>query len=286
MVVSGAGTTVRRVSGGDRTHHTPRRSAAGRWCVGATSVALVLAAAACSDDDGAAPADSAVVTSSSAPTTDADGELFVESTESMRSVPTVPASTVAGQTDGAETSDEGVIEVSPTLEPPAPPPVDPDQPATTPAPPTTELVGDPQPSPDTTQPPPPPTVAPPPDPCDRLADFGVEAVVVDAAGTAVATTSDDVSCRYEGNGVVVEVYFVPVQDVRDDWYRRDGIEPVGEVGGDAVGLQGFITPDGPGGDGYTIAIAGGRDGLIVATMAPADARIVGAAVAVLANQAA
>lgn len=249
-----------------------------------TSV-VVLSVAACSGDDDASPESAPVTVTESTPTTDeADDEAFTQTTDEMRPVPTVPPSTIEGQSGD---SGDGVIEVAPTLVPPPPPAVDPDEPATTPVPPTTDLVGDPQPSPDSTQPPPPPTVAPPPAACERLAPFDVGQIVADEGGAAATTTdADDATCRIESGSVSAEVFFVPVDQIRDDWYLRSGIEPVGEVGEEAVGFSSYLTPDGATGEGYTIAAAGGRDGVIVAVSGTSDARLVAIGVMIFANQAA
>ncbi len=226
--------------------------------------------------------------SDSASSSDGTLSTAVSSTVALepRPVPTVPPSTIAGQTG---TTAPGVVNASPTIVPEPPAPADPNGPATTPAPPTTELVGDPQPIPATTKPPPPPTVAPPPPACDRLAVFDVAGAVTSATGTAASAESvSDSTCRYTAGPVVVEVYFVTQAAVRDDWFQRTGVEPVGEVSGDAVGLRSFQPPPGSGsaGDGYTIATIGGRDGVIVAVRGTGDGRFVAGQVAVFANQAA
>lgn len=224
--------------------------------------------------------------SGSASSSDGSAALVaVSSTVALepRPVPTVPPSTVAGQTG---TTVPGVVNASPTI---VPEPASPDDPASSIAPPTTELVGDPQPIPATTKPPPPPTVVPPPPACDRLAEFDVAGAVTSATGSAASAelASDDV-CRYTAGPVVVEVYFVTQAAVRDDWFRRSGVEPVGEVSGDAVGLRSYQPPPGAGaaGAGYTIAALGGRDGVVVAVRGTDDGRFVAGQAAVFAIQAA
>ncbi|WP_162142079.1 hypothetical protein [Ilumatobacter coccineus] len=243
-----------------------------------------LSMAACSGDDESSSESAPVTVTESTPSTDADDEPFTQTTGEMRPVPTVPPSTIEGQTGD---SGDGVIEVAPTLVPPPPPEVDPDEPATTPVPPTTELVGDPQPSPDTTQPPPPPTVEPAPAACERLDPFGIDQIVADEGGSAATSTDvDESTCLIESGSVSAEVFFVPVDQVRNDWYLRSGIEPVGEVGEEAVGFSSYLTPDGRVDAGYTIAVAGGREGVIVAVTGTSDARLVAIDVMIFANQAA
>ncbi len=234
---------------------------------------------ACSGDDGAAADDTAPPTAVSS----------TVATETRR-VPTVPPSTVPGQTDDG--TDGRVINASPTIvaaDPASGAPIDPQ------VPPTTELLGDPQPLPDTTSPPPPPTVEAPPAACERLRAQGVDGIVADAVTDAVggAVTVDaaagntaDTVCRYTAGSIVVEVHFVAQAVVRDDWYRRAGVEPVGEVNGEAVGVGSFAPPGGAAGDGYTIALVGGRDGVIVAVRGTSDARRVAGQVAIFADQAA
>ncbi len=250
-------------------------------------VLALCAASACSgssdDDAGAGAATTDVATVDGSGVVDDD---FTVSTGEMRDVPTIPPPTVSGQ---SETESDGVIVAAPTIAPVPPPAVDPDQPTESVAPPTTDLVGDPRPSPDAPTPEPlplPDGATPAPEVCVLLADFEILDVVGSAAG-AVATEEriDDRACRYTAGAVTVEVYFLATAAIRDDWSRRDGIEPVGEVGGDAVGFGSFVTPSGPSGSGYTIAITGGRNGVVVAVSGP-DSRLVAAQVAILAQQAA
>lgn len=251
--------------------------------VGITAVAALFAVS-CSGgsdaDEAGAPAP--VVSDASEAETTGDTEPV------MREVPTIPPPTIEGQSESA--GDEGVIVASPTIAPAPPPSVDPGQPAEPVPPPSTDLVGDPQPTPDSTNPPPPPPPAgaPLPDPaCERLVPFDIEAVITEQTGQD--TSGEQMSppfCRYASGPIVVEVHFLSAQIVRDDWYLRDGIEPVGEVSGDAVGFSNFVTPDGGGGAGYTIAIVGGADGAIVAVSGTSDARLVASSVALFAQQAA
>lgn len=231
----------------------------------------------CSGSDEAQPTtDTPIVTESSGPFS--SGPFVAVSTsppttEEMRPVPPPPAPSPAPS----------------PASPPAPPPVVSSSPAASTSPtPSTALVGDPQPTPGTTGFPPPPTVTPPSDACTRLDDVGVVQIVTDTvnAGTVTVTRVDDSICRLEAESFVVEVGFVSLAEIRDDWYRRSGIEPVGEVGGDAVGFGSFVAPSGALAEGYTIAIAGGRDGVIVAVTGAPDARSIAIDVTVFANQAA
>jgi hypothetical protein len=193
-----------------------------------------------------------------------------DQTAVMRSVPTVP-------------SPESAPSVATT-----PGPIDPNAPIVTVVPPSTALVGDPQPVPNATIPVPPiaPEGGPLPDSCTRLEPFGVEQIVADRSGQPAASeVLASGACRFRSGDVVVEVAFIPVAEFRDDWARREGIEPVGDVSGDAVGLASFQTPSGETGAGYTLAVAGGGEGVVVAVAAPSDARVLAADVAVFAQQA-
>lgn len=254
-----------------------------RKCAGVL-VAAVLALAACSGSDepnGVSDPDG-IVEDSLQPNTAVSSTVASET----RTVPTVPPSTVPGQTQTG-TTEPGVINAAPTIVPEQPAPADPDAPAASQAPPTTDLIGDPQPSPDTTAAPLPPTVVPRAPACERLIDFGVDAVVVENAGST--PTVDDFAagaCRFEAGSIVAEIYFVPQATIRDDWYQRDGIEPVGEVSGEAVGISSFVPPAGSASNGYTIALVGGGEGVIVAVSGTADARFIAGQIAIFANQAA
>ncbi len=231
-----------------------------------------LALVACSDDEPSSDADATASAPVTASTVDGG----------TRPVPTVPPSTIEGQVG----EEGGVVDASPTI---APAPVDPDAPTTTVVPPTTELVGDPQPNPDSTSPPPPPptTVEGGPDACEQLVPFGMEGVISDTIGvTTTAESVDAAVCRYSSGAFVVEVHFVSVAEVRDDWFTREGVEPVAEVGGEAVGLSSYLAPGSAAADGYTVAVDGGARGVIVAATGNPDARLAAAQVAIFAAQAA
>ena len=259
------------------------------------AASLLLVACSGGSDDAADPSpgtdDSSLDSGSSPATADSSLEtsgssVAVSSTVALESrpVPTVPPSTIQGQVG---TTLPGVVNASPTIVPPPPDPVDPDAPASSQAPPSTELVGDPQPNPDTTSAPPPPTVEPPPSACERLEAFDIVSVVTDATGSAASAASvSNTVCRYTAGSVVVEVHFVARSTVTDDWYKRSGVEPVGEVGGDAVGFSSFMAPGEASAAGYTIALAGGNQGVIVAVRGTGDGRFVAGQVAIFANQAA
>lgn len=266
-----AGVTVTAMDGGS-----------GRMAGGVLVAVLVVSACAGGDEETAPTGITADVTT----TIDLTEDLFEPADES-RPVPTVPPSTIDG---AAGTTTPGVVDAAPTIAPPPPPTVDPDNPATSAAPPTTDVVGDPQPNPDTTArptTPPPTTLVPGPDACARLDDVGVPDALGDETGASVATEvlGPDV-CRLTSASVVAEIHFVPSSTVRDDWFQRDGVEPVAEVGGDAVGLRMFVPPGAAQQAGYTIAAIGGDRGVIVAVGGTADARLVAGELAVLAAQAA
>lgn len=242
-----------------------------RWLLAAAPLLLI---AACSDDGSGPTVAGGPVTASTLTTTTIEG--------ATRPVPTVPPSTVEGQVDAGD----GVVDASPTI---APVPIDPNAPTTSVVAPTTDLVGDPQPNPDTTSapPPPPPTAADDPDACDRLADFDIVTVIADSGGAATSPdlVADEV-CRYSAGTFVAEVHFMSVAEIRDDWFAREGIEPVGEVGSDAVGFGSFIPPGSPSSAGYTVAVEGGSRGVVVAVTGTGDARYIAGQVAIFANQAA
>ena len=264
--------------GGNRIHLVRR---------GAAGVASVVLLAACAGDSESTTADSAQPTATAASADDdpfLPGEVSTTVASESRPVPTVPPPTIAGQS-GATLP--GVVNASPTIVPEPPPPADPGSPATTQPPPTTELVGDPQPNPNTTLPPPPPTVEAPDPTCDLLVPFDVSGIVAEAGGSATTTEPVSVSvCRFTSGSIVAEVHFVEESMVIEDWYTRSGIEPVGEVSGDAVGFGSFDPPGGSTTEGYTIALVGGRQGVIVAVRGTGDARFVAGQVAIFANQAA
>ncbi len=189
-----------------------------------------------------------------------------------------PTSVTSTTLDGTFTSDDPVTEDGPV--------------ATTVVPPSTDLIGDPQPGPSSTRAPSPttepdPDAPPPPDVCEQLEAFGVSDVVAQraAADSASIEAVAPSVCRVSAGGIAVEVHVVPLGDVVEDWFNRSGIQPAGpSVGGEAVGLASFITPTGDSAAGYTIATVGDVDGVVVAVAAPADAKALAVDIAVFAQQ--
>jgi hypothetical protein len=142
-----------------------------------------------------------------------------------------------------------------------------------PAPSVTELVGDPQPDPDS-----PDTLPPLPDQpvinaCKRLNDLATADVIGTALGARVAVESIwDEACRFTAGGAVAEVHYLPEATVEADWFRRDAIEPVGAVTGDAVGVAEFVPPGSEPAAGYTIALISRRQGAVIAVKGTDDDR--------------
>lgn len=170
--------------------------------------------------------------------------------DEMRSVPTVPGSAPSDQdpTLVASDPDSGV-------------------------PPTTALIGDPKPNVDSQATLPPLPGSSPVEGCARLADVAAADAVTAAAGaTATAEKVDTSVCRFAAGGVVAEIHYVSETTVSPEWFGREGIEPVGEVGGDAVGLASYLAPGSASGDGYTIAMITRRQGAIIAVRGSAADR--------------
>ena len=160
----------------------------------------------------------------------------------MRTVPTVVEAT---------TSPSNVSGASPGAEETGPPPE--------------EIVGDLPPDPDNPEPRPPLPDGPTVDACTRLADVAAADAVAAAVGTAAANTALGVdACRVTAGAVVVEVHYVAEATVFDDWFGREGIDTVGEVGPDAVGLTVWAPPGSATANGYTIAMVSRRQGAVVA----------------------
>jgi hypothetical protein len=141
------------------------------------------------------------------------------------------------------------------------------------APPVTELVGDPQPDPDSRDTLPPLPDAPVVNACDRLDELAT----ADAIGTAIGSPVEveaiwDQACRFTAGDAVAEVHYVPEAAVESDWFRRDAIEPVGAVTADAVGIAEFVPPGSDPADGYTIALISRRQGAVVAVRGTGDDR--------------
>jgi hypothetical protein len=150
------------------------------------------------------------------------------------------------------------------------------------APPVTEVVGDPQPDPDS-----PDTLPPLPDQpvvnaCSQLDDLSTADVIGAAVGSRVSVESIwDEACRFTSGTALVEIHYVPDQTVNSDWFRRDGIEPVGAVGGDAVGIATYAPPGSDEAPGYTIALVERRHGAVVAVSGTTDDRGLAEQLAVL-----
>ncbi len=173
----------------------------------------------------------------SAPTTVADG---------MRPVPTVPGPTAPGQEVAL---DPGTV--------------------------TTELVGDPQPNPDSADTLPPLPDAPVVNACKRLREYATAKQFGAAVGAeATAESIWDEACRFTAGAGVAEIHYVAEGAVESDWFKRDGIEPVGDVAADAVGIAMYAPPGSETGDGYTIALVSRREGAVVAVRGTADDRAI------------
>lgn len=173
----------------------------------------------------------------------------------------------------------GVAVVDPTV-------AEADDPEAALVPPSTLLIGDPQPDPDDPEELPPLPPQPTVNACSRLEPFSTADVVGTAAGTpATVESAWDEACRFAAGSVVAEVHFVPEAVVESDWFLRDGIEPVGSVGGDAVGLAGFSAPGSAPSGGYTIALVSRREGVIVAVRGAGDDRLIAEQLAVIADEA-
>jgi hypothetical protein len=188
----------------------------------------------------------------------------------MRTVPTVPTS-ASVDTPGAEVTN-GAEEAAAI------------DPADTGVP-TTVYVGDVAGGDSETLPPPETIPGQTPQACVRLADYAAADLVGVAGGAPAATESIwDGACRMTAGAVVAEVHYVPEATVLDDWYRREGIEPVGEIGGDAVGLDGFLAPGSDPTDGFTIALVNARQGVVVAVSGSDVPRDLAVALATAAGQ--
>jgi len=177
--------------------------------------------------------------------------LDESSTGEMRPVPTVPPTPAPGE-------EIVVAPVSPT------------------GPVTTDVVGDPRPDPDSeVELPPLPDVADF-DACVRLGDFQVAEQFAAAAGGGETTADplDDRGCRFRAGSGVAEIHYLSEDVIASDWFRRDGIEPVGDVAADAVGIAAFIASGSDSGSGYTIALVSRREGAVVTVSGTPDDRSV------------
>jgi hypothetical protein len=168
----------------------------------------------------------------------------------MRPVPTVPAPLAPGE-------EAALAPANPT------------------GPLTTDVIGDPRPDPDVTvELPPLPEVADF-DACVRLGDFQVAELFAAAAGGGEVTAESlDRACRFTTSSGVAEIHYLAENVIAAEWFRRDGIEPVGDVSADAVGIAAFIAPGSDSDSGYTIALVSRREGAVIAVGGTPDDRSV------------
>lgn len=162
----------------------------------------------------------------------------------MRPVPTVPATLASGEIVVDPPSPIGSV--------------------------TTEVLGDPRPDPDRDTPLPPLPEAVPFDACVRLGEYQVG----DEFGAASVELIGDGACRFTAGSGVAEVHYVSEDVIESEWFRRDAIEPVGDVTADAVGLAEFVPPGSDPNDGYTIALVSRREGAVIAVRGTSDDRLV------------
>jgi hypothetical protein len=150
------------------------------------------------------------------------------------------------------------------------------------APPVTEVIGDPRPDPEAPEPLPPLPDSPVVEACVLLADTSATATIADVVGaTAVVDAVGPTVCRYTAGGAVAEVHLLDEATVENDWFSREGIEPVGTVSGDAVGIARFLAPGSDPAPGYTIALISRRRGAVVAVTGGPDDRGTAEALAAL-----
>ena len=190
------------------------------------------------------------------------GDASVSSTASdgMRPVPTVATTAIPGAASGsAGAATTTILPVT-------------DEEAL--APPVTELIGDPQPDPDSPVTLPPLPEQPAIDACLRLSELATADTIGASVGEPVGVESiSDDACRFTAGDVVAEVHYVSESTVESDWFERSGIQPVGAVTGDAVGVVEFVPPGSESANGYTIALVSRRQGAIVAVRGTADDRV-------------
>jgi hypothetical protein len=175
--------------------------------------------------------------------------LEESSSAEMRPVPTVPPTSAPGE--------EIVVAPEVSSEPV-----------------TTDVVGDPRPDPDSDVTLPPLPDVPVVDPCTRLVDVQVAEQLGAALGTGVATVEPigDTVCRFTAGAGVAEVHFLPETVIESEWFRRNGIEPLGDVTADSIGIAEFAAPGSDVGAGYTIALVSRRQGAVVAVRGTPDDR--------------
>jgi hypothetical protein len=188
-----------------------------------------------------------------------DDSVSSTASDGMRPVPTVPVDDPSGAVSGpAGAATTTILPVT-------------DEEAL--APPVTELIGDPQPDPDSEVTLPPLPEQPMIDACDRSSDLAITDMVASSVGEQVDVESiSDDACRFVAGDAVAEIHYVSESTVESDWFVRSGIQPVGAVTGDAVGLVGFVPPGSASASGYTIALVSRRQGAIVAVRGTAADR--------------
>ncbi len=141
---------------------------------------------------------------------------------------------------------------------------------------TTDVVGDPRPDPDNPATLPPLPESLPFDACARLGENQVTEQFGAASGGGVASAEliGDSACRFTAGSAVAEIHYVSEDVIESDWFRRDAIEPVGEVSSDAVGIAEFLAPGSDSGAGYTIAQVSRREGAVIAVRGTPEDRLV------------
>ena len=189
-----------------------------------------------------------------------DGSVSSTASDGMRPVPTVATTAIPGAASGsAGAATTTILPVT-------------DEEAL--APPVTELIGDPQPDPDSPVTLPPLPEQPVIDACLRLSELATADTIGASVGEPVGVESiSDDACRFTAGDVVAEVHYVSESTVESDWFERSGIQPVGAVTGDAVGVVEFVPPGSESANGYTIALVSRRHGAIIAVRGTADDRV-------------
>ena len=188
-----------------------------------------------------------------------DGSVSSTASDGMRPVPTVATP------DDSDSAPDPVGATTTTILPVT------DEEAL--APPVTELIGDPQPDPDSPVTLPPLPEQPVINVCDRLNELAIADTIGASVGERVEAESiSDEACRFTVGDAVVEVHYVSESTVESDWFERSGIQPVGAVTGDAVGVAEFVPPGSDSASGYTIALVSRRQGAIVAVRGAGDDR--------------
>jgi hypothetical protein len=146
---------------------------------------------------------------------------------------------------------------------------------------TTDVIGDPRPDPDNPAPLPPLPEIPAFDACERLGEYGAAEQFGAAVGGAPVTTETvgERGCRFVAGAGVAEIHYLSEDVIDDDWFRRDAIEPVGDVSADAVGIAEFAAPGADSEAGYTIALVSRREGAVVAVRGTPEDRAAAVALA-------